>query len=386
MDCAGDMNVVFYDTSSRQAWLVDGASALLHMSRAWLSSRHARYAPPDVVDQFLHSEDLNGRESALQSLIRRENRKLRLFAQSEIKVETSRDPKTGEPSQAKKTVETWWCFQDLVELKWHILEQIHDHLVNLRTSPTSDLRLPFGKQHIEGFEFVDVLSGKSPIRPKSAELKSSSGDWLEFTTNANAINIFGSDFGDLVMPSANVDNRNQSCGRYAPSPPDLDYLTAPVSVLRQISEAYSKSKGECVRLGSSTYWTDPTSSFESCSCLHASCAVNVVRFHSSPARLRKGKESLCRKNIFAQYPRGAVIFGYQPNHLLKRRGPKRKLDDPEDAERNQKKLVPVADSGIDLNFGSEAASPGSGPVGWEERVTASSWNTMDSWKNMGGGS
>jgi len=278
IDSASEMNVVFYDTFSKQAWLVDGALALLHLSRAWLSSRHARFASTVLGERFWHPEGLHGRDSALQALTTDENRQLRIFKQTETKTRTTRDPHTKEPVQSEETTESWWCFEDLVQLKWHVLEQIHDHLVRLRTSPSPDLRLPFGKQQIEGFEFNDIMSGKRDILPRVAELSTSSGDWLEFTTKAETINILGSEFGDLIRPAQSLPAGKQACGRYAPLPSGMDYLAAPLSILHDISKRYSKCRGNGIRLGKSTYWTDTAAAFEGCTCIQGSCSVNVTRF------------------------------------------------------------------------------------------------------------
>jgi len=118
----------------------------------------------------------------------------------------------------------------------------------------------------------------------------------------------------------------------------------------------------------------------------------------------------CQKDVSIEYPRGAVVFGYKPNHLTKPPRTKRKLEDGPEAGRDRIKLPRPSDSGY-ASFGSEersisgsmaprqeeSATSSTGHAGSEQKKhvflaaraeTASgrdmdsqptTWSTMDSW-------
>jgi hypothetical protein len=112
---ASDMNVVFYDTESQKSWLFDGVTALLHVTRAWLSSSFARFIPNGTIDQFAHPSAYDGHQSALTALASADNRRLKLFSAKTWITETVQDSSTNEPIKVDKCKETWWCWEDLVQ-------------------------------------------------------------------------------------------------------------------------------------------------------------------------------------------------------------------------------------------------------------------------------
>ena len=112
---ASDMNMAFYDTDSQKCWLFDGATALLHVTRAWLSSSYARFIPSGTIDQFAHPSACDGRQSALTALASPENRGLKLFSAKTWITETVSDSSTNGPIKVDKCNETWWCWEDLVQ-------------------------------------------------------------------------------------------------------------------------------------------------------------------------------------------------------------------------------------------------------------------------------
>lgn len=108
-------------------------------------------------------------------------------------------------------MEPAYCLQHLVQSKWNIIEQIHDHIVRLRNSGPSDL--PRLKTLLEGFEFVDIISEPTQIRPRMIEIQSTAGDWVELMAQNETVNLFGSGFGDLILPAASEDQHEMGCIR-----------------------------------------------------------------------------------------------------------------------------------------------------------------------------
>jgi hypothetical protein len=366
IDEACDIAAVLHDTETRQAWLLDGASVLLHLTRAWLSSRHAREAPADVIEKFSHPATGGDCANAYEALMKRSNRKLGLFCDvnEQKKEETCYDDATGETSTKITTVKTksWWRWEDLVQQKWRILEQIQDHMIRLRTS-NPEISIPFRKQQIEGFEFSDLVSSKPQIRPRATHLASTSGDWLEFTTGVDAIHLLGSGFGDLLDPSINADIRRNGCSQHLPAPQDLDLLAAPLSILKNLSGRFSKKDGYSVRLGRDLYWHDAGSFFDCAYLEGRECATHVARFQGSRSICKKASKTIGELDVFKTYPKGAVLFGHCQQRLLKNRLPKRKREnDREDEGRRIRNAAKFSDSGIGMGSSSNANwSPPSQP-------------------------
>jgi hypothetical protein len=62
---ARNMNVVFHDIKDRRGWLMDGASALLHIVRTQLSSRPHCSSPLFKIENFQHADPRNGADAAI---------------------------------------------------------------------------------------------------------------------------------------------------------------------------------------------------------------------------------------------------------------------------------------------------------------------------------
>ena len=138
------MNVVLYDVKDQRGWLVDGASALLHLSRAALTSPHAPPLDHDPslapVDQLIHGSGLCGSGSSKNVLLNKQNRKIILYE-----------------DEAKP-----WRFEDLVLEIWEILSAIRSHQAKLRSPDDKKWHLSNpGSTRLEGFGFNDIISTAS---------------------------------------------------------------------------------------------------------------------------------------------------------------------------------------------------------------------------------
>ena len=196
------------------------------------------------------------------------------------------------------------------------------------------------------------------------DLQASAGSWLDIVTQNETINIFGSGFGDLIAPAASTTVQLQSsCSQRSPVPEALDYLAAPLYVLRDIALKYRTRKDTSISLGTSTYWVDPETCLGVCPCSSKNgrkCAVSLSQLHSLPVSFCKQRQEACANgDIFTSHPLGAVIFGNKPNWVAKKRLGKRKQQPNDEAERNTRPRG--SDSGVDLGPSSSsgiASSPG----------------------------
>ena len=167
----GKRHVVFYDTEEKRAWLVDGASAVLHLLRAYLKF----YAEDDVLGRYFtysHGDieearpcvAYTGAKAAYEILTNEKNQSLPLYpkksAMSEEKT-TRLGSKLDEDTITVKVTNSHFTLGERVEQICHILLQIaayHDNTWNqtgygfrIKSSP---------RHHIEGFEYVLTISLK----------------------------------------------------------------------------------------------------------------------------------------------------------------------------------------------------------------------------------
>ncbi len=292
---AEKMSVVLYDVGCARAWLVSGADALLHLSRAALTSPHAPRIPDnDAVHKFVHRDGtIPGRVTASDILLEPSNRGIVLY-------EDERD--------AGKA----WRFEDLVLEHWALLEEMKSHQAKLKCSDPRkwELKNPFSTK-LEGFGFNDRISGDSPFSPRFAQLKESGANWLRFTTQSGAINILGSSFGELFTTSS------PHCTYLGGLPCGADFLAAPLERIFPIAQKYGdiSSPTEYVEVVRGVFWNDPGGPLRH-QCSHCtnkdranSCSLAMTQL-SGGIRFALPKP-LVRENIFTAHPLAAVIIGRQ---------------------------------------------------------------------------
>jgi hypothetical protein len=99
--------------------------------------------------------------------------------------------------------------KDVVLENWHILEQIQDHQKDM-AGPGLQIRLT-DRDKLEGFGFVDIISGTPVIRPRVATLNSSGRGWVDFTRELNAITLMARGFGEIINSARDC---NKLCDRW----------------------------------------------------------------------------------------------------------------------------------------------------------------------------
>ena len=241
-------NVVIYDSSAQRGWLLDGTSFLLHLSRAALS--HSKgifqksHSSNRLEDKFMHLDShgrATGRGTPRDVLLHNHNRQLHILpGMGECCECTEGDEDSGSRSDIDCSA---WCFEDLVLHFAGTLDQIVEHQVKLRNSQQWEVKYPFSSpKTLEGFSFLDVLEMKPALKPRACKLSPSASQWLKMTNTAGAINILGSDFGQLIRPVV------EECEyrRYAPCGNDL--LVAPVEILKGIAGSRCGVHEDCLEL------------------------------------------------------------------------------------------------------------------------------------------
>jgi hypothetical protein len=293
---ACNMNVVLYDTDDRRGWLVDGASALLHITRTQLCSSPYSDSELFEIDNFQHADPRGGLKASRKALMDSGNRSLVIFEEVETSVESKAG--VGEEGKAEvKTKTTRWTYQDLVRQTYHILEQLHDYEARMSTSPAISLRFT-DREKLTGFAFMDIVDGQNDLRPRAVILKSSGRGWVDFTRSIRAFSLFAKGFGDIIRPSCEA---NQLCKSWTHVPTGKDYLVACTSSLKEICRRYGNHDSNPMELANGIYWHKPDKLFESCKCNSKSCDRVQVLLPASLGSKRHPQPFGCDD--------GAVIFG-----------------------------------------------------------------------------
>jgi hypothetical protein len=257
---ARNINVVLYDTKDRRGWLVDGASALLHIVRTQLSSSPYCSSPLFKIEDFQHADPGNGANAAQVALTDARNMEMAIFEDIERWSESTTAGQTT--MEETKTKATKWCFQDLVRQTWHILEQIQDHQSKMLAAPGTSLRFT-DRDKLEGFGFMDIVIGQNPLRPRVSVLKSSGRGWVDFTRSIGAISLLGRGFGDLIVPAFDA---NDLCRAWESVPKDQDYLVVCTTTLQEICRKNGDTESDPLELVQDIYWYKADKLFESCAC------------------------------------------------------------------------------------------------------------------------
>jgi hypothetical protein len=289
MESASTWNVVLYDVDDRRAWLVDGANALLHLTRARLSQKQFSKNLKLDLEKFPHADCSHGRDAALKALEAIAENNQVLIAEK---------PSFGQPSSAANN----WGLKDIVLGYWHILEQIQDHQ-RLLSGAGMSIRLT-DREKLEGFGFVDIISGRTAIRPRVAYLESGGRGWVDFLREIQAITLMARGFGELIRPT---NKSNPLCKAWKQVPTGKDYLVARISQLHDICEFGGNAECRPLELVQGVYWHQGGQLFEPCSA--RACLGKCDRIQVLLPKVTLGFKKY-PDGLFAGDMEGAVLFGY----------------------------------------------------------------------------
>jgi hypothetical protein len=340
MESASTWHVVLYDTDDRRAWLVDGTNALLHLTRARLSQKHLARNPQLNLEIFPYADFSHGKDAALKALGA-------IAANNHVLIAD-----TSSFGQSSSAINNWGL-KDIVLGYWHILEQMQDHQEML-SGPGMPIRLT-DREKLEGFGFVDIISGRTAIRPRVAYLERSGRGWVDFLRQIRAITLMAKGFGELIRPTG---RSNLLCKVWKQVPTGKDYLVARVAQLYDICEFEGKLDCQPLELAQGLYWHKGGHLFEPCNsrtCLERCDRVQVL-LPKVTVGFKKHPEGLFEGNM-----EGAVVFGHS-KRLPKfwPRNPKIKpFDDPNDCDAEDSRRPPISSPQSDFHdsaLGTETAN------------------------------
>ncbi|KAF5701879.1 hypothetical protein FMUND_13712 [Fusarium mundagurra] len=306
--------IVFYDVEDRRAWLIDGASALLHLVRISLhrntndpeSAYDWVYDPSKLKD---HWPGVGTRQAALQTLKRWDNRALGVYVVG------------NHVDSSGALIPKYSTFEERVTNILHSIERLVDRQAKtasqdgIRISQTLDPR-----RDIVGFDIADIIDPTVPIYPRIQHLNAWGHGWNDLIPTIGITTIFGRNFGDLIRS----DTPNDICPNWICVPAGKDYLAASVSTMQMLHEKRLLRLESGLVGGELTKkitWVASREASVQCSCLkrhrmqsaeasRSECNHNPVQFLAKKWWSRTIPHGLKPVDLRSLDAEGAVIFGH----------------------------------------------------------------------------
>lgn len=261
---ARDHFVIFFDVMNNRGWLIDAASALLHLvlsslERDRLDIDLRRFYKFKLAD--MESLDPN-QNHAVAVLMDEKNTSAILHHQSTHK------------------------FEDRVNSIWSVLDIAFDHQDKIDRIHNNHFGL------LEGFEFKDIVTSEvKEIRTCIKKLHPGGLNWVGLTRKLNAVTVFGHEFAHLIEPTEST----TVCSHGGRVPSGRSYLAACVSDLKKLSSV-------CRYM--------PDKVFEQSECQNGSGVCSKTKtLLSEGDDGRKKNGTLRRIEDLDEFPLGALIFG-----------------------------------------------------------------------------
>jgi hypothetical protein len=356
--------IVFFDTAERRSWLVDGASALLHLVRNSLRrDQDDEDSPYEWVFDESKLKDTrmgcNSRQAALNTLKDSENLNLKLYVIEKVE----RDG---------RMVEKYSTLRDRVLTILHSLEILVDTQTRealkgeMRTLQTVDRR-----KFITGYDILDVIDPLEPISTRIARFSTWGDGWMDFLPLINATTIFGQGFGDLLLPK----DATSMCKHWKSVPLQKDYMCVSVSTMKMLHAKRLQrfeSPSKAGQLTSNLLWKAACLPFQICPCtigdsVCANVHLDYRQFlvsskHNWKAPL-KTKASAC-VDLESLHDKGAVVFANSGIF-------NRKISDkPEEEVENATTLLSPMDSSASQSVGSTSVTTSDSTQTTEATVTS----------------
>ncbi|KAK1828992.1 hypothetical protein QBC39DRAFT_357763 [Podospora conica] len=358
-----DRHFVFYDCDDRRAWLVDGASGLLHLLRASIKhlqkDKRLRHLLCYDEDDFQEASETNSSsDAAFEVLSNKNNQALPLYPKKPESWQ-QRTSKLGAKAEEQHTQKTpMYCLADLIEHLCHILGQITAHQDDIRTEAGVGFKVKISpREQLEGFDFKNIALRQEPLLPKAATLSQKGFGWVDFTRAIRAITLFGTGFGQLFAPKT-TEKACGTCLWNSELPKGEDYLAATVPDIKKIIEERGSMRNNPWRLADKIYWISPDKLFAPCKCPERSSMFdrrgNRVQVLLSPTTLRMPwAKEYCSPAHLAE--EGAVIFGRSSTLPLFWRS----QGDPDKGELEHEELEKLSGDSARIEVDNPPSAPGS---------------------------
>jgi len=321
---ASNITVLFYSSHDRRSWLLDGASALVHLAKAWLTLRATDHGTSRAISQLNHIKDNGGRSSALQIL--RNNQEVKIFEETTEVQETSstaesmsehNNPSTDsgymsgagstspETKRSVKRTTSQWTYKALVIDLWRNLDAMRAKLVQLgEHGPEVNVRLPSTSPILTGWDVRDFLNGTTPLKPRFVKLESEGRSWNRLTKEIFSVPLMAKSFHELILPGTG----SQVCQNASMLPAGRDLLAVPLSVLLLTASRFldyqENVPDEYAQVTDYTFLVAVKHPRGHCSC---SKDFNCKAISALENKARKSTRT--RRSIFQRCPDAVVMIG-----------------------------------------------------------------------------
>jgi hypothetical protein len=322
---------VFYDVdkNSRRAWLLDGASALLHLLRAFFVNSRTK-SPLKKYFVFKEDQLVEGQnDTAFDILANARNQLLPLWE------------KPSTPNQETE----YFCLKDRVLQICRVLQQATAHYDNIEREDGFGFRITCSpRRQLTGFDFRDVATLQGTIWPHVTPIDAMGEGWVDFTRELHCVTLFGTGFGELMKP---VGIPCQLCMSNIPQGPDL--LAIQTSDLLKILEKGDMSRRPW-RVLEDIHWYVPDKLFERCVCRPSASKRDRVQVFIPTTRPRFWGSSSPESPQLA--PGGAILIGHSFKLPLRWKDNRREPERGEPQPSHNRRMSP-SDSGIGSGYASE---------------------------------
>lgn len=298
--------ILLFDVNDRRAWLVDGASALLHLVRCSI-----KYMQEDkefggqclfTWDHFREAaEQVSGKQATVSMLIDEKNMQQKLFKRKVEEWQEDSIDSSGNVTTVTKSKHSFFHFSDKVEQICQMLEEIVDR----QTANAGEDGLKISKmsprRRLEGYDFMDIVEDRDPLYPKVYNLHDFGRGWVDLVRAIRATTLFGNGFGELMKPT----DPTGLCPTWSEVPKSKDYLAISVSTMTELLQRGDKNEVPW-RIVDDIYWHSPGNPFGACQCGKVSSCDPVQVLLPSGFRKKWGKGF---KSPTILDDKGALIFG-----------------------------------------------------------------------------
>jgi hypothetical protein len=365
--------IVFFDTAERRSWLVDGASALLHLVRNSLQRDQEDEESPYewVFDETKLQHTLNGcnsRKAALDTLKNSDNLNLKLYVIERVE----RDG---------HMIEKYATLRDRVLKIAHWLEILVDAHVHasskgeLKALQSSDLR-----KHLTGYDILDVVDPDEAVSTRIARFSTMGDGWMDLLPSFKATTIFGQGFGDLVCPK----DAASVCAHWKTVPMSHDYLCVSVSTLKMLERRRMERCEPIFKVGglaNKLLWTSNCKPFETCRCT-VGHQLQGGEQHLDPRQFLESSKPTLKAQLHVKrslsncidlgtlQDTGAVVFANRG--LLNR-----KISDKFEMRDNNNSIQPPVGSAAGLSVGGSSVTMSDNTETTDTTDTSNTTITMD---------
>ncbi|KAL5325079.1 hypothetical protein ACEPPN_006201 [Leptodophora sp. 'Broadleaf-Isolate-01'] len=188
-----------------------------------------------------------------------------------------------------------------------------DERVKRDSSPVQPVHLTTSKR-LQEWEFMDIVSEKSPMQLRETVMSKSAGNWTDFAQDINAIVLFATGFQDLITPR--VSEKRELCHAWNRVPRKRDFLTTTVPMLETIYEHAGSKQNRKYLTSTHLQWHRGETLFGDCEKnMNSKCACDRVQ------QILRESPTTFGRIVPPPGPlpaRGAVIFG-QSKHPFKQK-------------------------------------------------------------------